>query len=144
VRDDAGAGLEVGEQPGLELVHQVGQKVQRNDRGRAVICGKHISLAERDAFSHARLPCVGLAFRHQLGIDLDAESAGAVIARGGDHHPTVAGAEVHHQVIGTGTGESQHLVHRDLGGGQIGGRDVQSRARRGRKRASRRQQSNRR
>jgi hypothetical protein len=45
---------------------------------------------------------------HQLAVELDAQAARAVLARGSDHDPSVARAEVDHEIVGTC---ARHLEH---------------------------------
>src|SRR5207237_9582385 len=67
--------------------------------------------AARDAVGGRRLP----RDAYQVGLELDANGAGAEVLGGVDGNATVPGPEGEHYVVWRGVGELQHAVDEPLG-----------------------------
>src|SRR5262245_34969798 len=84
VGDNTRTGPEMSEQPGLELFDEIWQQVERDHGGITNFGIERVALAKGHSVRYTGLARVLDAFGDKQRVDIDPESARAVVARGGD------------------------------------------------------------
>ena len=119
VRHDARTRPQAG-QPGLQFHQQPGQQVERHHGCRGQVGLEQVAPLEGHPGGQAELPCLVVARQYQVRIDLDAQAPGTATARRLDHHATIAGAEVDHEIGIADPRQFEHRPDHRPGRGDIG------------------------
>ena len=116
VRHQPRAGLQP-QQRGAQLQVQLGQQIQGDDAGGRQVGLEDVALHDARAIGHAGGPGAALGVRHQFGVELDAQRAGAELPRRGDDDLAVARAQVDDVVAPRHAGHLQHARDQRVGRG---------------------------
>src|SRR5205823_1668741 len=116
----AGPRLELRLDDRLQLLHELRQHVQTDDRGLVQILDlQGVAVADLDELADAEFLDGLVRFLDADGVQIDADALGAELLGGGGHDAAVAAAEVKDEVVLGDLGHVEHLLDRVLRRGGV-------------------------